>query len=117
MIAQHKRDLTARLDACLKSGRCTPAQKDKIAQRMNVVTMSLGDGESVDSGDVESMLAMLEANAPGSQWSDEEKTANITLSLVSAPDSFGVGRVAKSDEDKAVEALTRDIRPKGKKQA
>lgn len=69
----HRLSLANRLDDLLKSGRCSPAEKEAQKQALSAVKLSLnGEGEP-EKSDAEKWIESREVIPPGAIWPNEQR--------------------------------------------
>jgi hypothetical protein len=103
----HKKTVNDRLDALLKTGRCTPAECDKRKRQLQAVKLSLTSDGTPKPSDVEKFIEARECIPEGTMWTAEQRTRAATkLSLVDAPTQWtGGGGPARNEIAEAIEAL------------
>lgn len=103
----HKKTVNDRLDALLKSGRCTPAECDTRKRQLQAVKLSLTADGTPKPSDVEKFIESREAIPEGTMWTAEQRTRAATkLSVVNAPTQWtGGGGPARNEIAEAIEAL------------
>lgn len=96
----HRKTLADRLESLVKTGRCSPAEKNQIEQQLSTVRLSLDSAGKPVSCDPQKWIECREATKENSVWEAVKLSAEPTKSPYDKP--------TKADIDKDVEAsLTR----------
>ena len=90
--------VAGRLQLALENGQVSPARVEDLTAQVGTVRLSLNeDGEHTPST-VEAIISTLEANPPGTFWTDEERTKHMSVEEVNKP-----GMVTEGDDDVSAE--------------
>jgi hypothetical protein len=103
----HKNAVGQRLQAVLKSGRCTPAEADSQQRLLQAVKLNLTKAGTPAATDVEKWIESREAVPEGTFWSDKQRTqAAQVLSVVEPRSEWTTsGGRSKSEVEQAILAL------------
>ena len=101
IIEEEKKAVRQRLDALLKSGRCSPAEFDVKSKALGVQRMSLQPDNTVSTGAIGDWLVSRECVPEGAFWDPAEKIKRMSTSQ--QPDQWKT----KGDSSPDVETMKR----------
>jgi len=104
----HRDAIASRLDALLRSGRCTPHEADQQTRALQVVKLSLTNDGTAKKTDVDKWLESREPVPAGTFWTDKQRTDAVKLSVVPAPTAWKVsdnGQPSAAEIEAGVTAL------------
>lgn len=111
LIEQGREAIKKRFEACLKSGRITPDEHNKMLKRVGVQKMSLDESNKLVAGDVALWLESRESLPAGAVWSPDERIKRMGVADVDHPGPIDHSRtISPKEEAAAVEALTKRSR-------
>lgn len=73
-LQQHRKSLSASLDALVQTGRASPDEVKKLKAKVNVTKLSLGKDGKLIKSDIETFIANREELPVGAVWSNERRT-------------------------------------------